>query len=529
MNSFKWGNRAGNIGLRKAIKSSSKAMALSAMASAGALFLNEHYFRTTPREPVVWSPGVGETFKIANAHVIDLEKGVVESDHDLLVSNGRIEKIFSPGNEAITADKTIDVNGMYIIPGLINAHCHMLWPGTFNLSLEYLSSVPRQVERNFEECVVHGVTTVRDTGNPPRLLRRYIERVEREDLLGPRVYYAGSFIGPPGCYPSDYCPPFPEILVKRWGQIVQFVNSPSEARDAVKRNLEEGSSCIKVAFDCRSLLYGEKPLNILDDESLKAVVDEAHDNGVKVLCHHRYRGGLKRINDFNVDDGEHCAADEVLDDSDVEAFVAAGRCIVPTIQVPWGLSFMSPNDPYNDDPQVREFMADRLQRMRTVYADVCEPAVYRAIYKMEMLYRNPKYTERRHILPVAATTVFTKAAVIGPVNLNKFYHAGALIGCGNDGGCPQLFTCHLGLEMLLMDLATDMEPIDILRSATINNARIMGIEDELGSVAEGKIADLVLLSGNPLEGLEPIMSPQAVFKGGKLAFNAHPSFLRRIK
>jgi imidazolonepropionase-like amidohydrolase len=136
----------------------------------------------------------------------------------------------------------------------------------------------------------------------------------------------------------------------------------------------------------------------------------------------------------------------------------------------------------------------------------------------ERNYRDPSYTEKRHFSYTLDPKIATEGIVKGYENVNKLYHAGALIGCGNDGGVPQIAAGILGLEMILLEGNTDMEPMDVLRAATINNARIMGLEEELGSVEKGKLADLVLLPGNPLESMEHVLYPDAVFKDGKLAY-----------
>jgi imidazolonepropionase-like amidohydrolase len=75
--------------------------------------------------------------------------------------------------------------------------------------------------------------------------------------------------------------------------------------------------------------------------------------------------------------------------------------------------------------------------------------------------------------------------------------------------------------MAILESSTDMKPLDVLQAATINNARILGVEEELGTVAKGKLADLVLLTGNPLDNMEYVLHPNAVFKEGKLVYTTH--------
>jgi imidazolonepropionase-like amidohydrolase len=136
--------------------------------------------------------------------------------------------------------------------------------------------------------------------------------------------------------------------------------------------------------------------------------------------------------------------------------------------------------------------------------------------KFERDYRDPSFVEKRHLMYTMDPSIFTKAMIVGPENINKLFHAGVLIGAGNDGGVPQVAPGDVGRELLLLIQTTDLEPMDALQAGTINNARILGMEKDLGSVEEGKLADLVLLPGNPLECIDHVLHPDAVFKEGKL-------------
>jgi imidazolonepropionase-like amidohydrolase len=504
--------------MRTIIKTLAKTAALGALLAAVEPIITARRYRSEKRDPVAWSQGPGEAFLLTNAEIVDVLTGTVLHKRGILVKDGRIEDILTEKKSAaLEGVATLDAAGCFVIPGLINTHCHMLLASNLNLNPATLASMGRQVERHFEECITHGVTTVRDAGAPPLLLRRYMDRIEGGELLGPRVLSAGSFINAPGGYPSDYLK-LPPFLEAKWGPFVRQVKTPQEARDAVKSSVEWGSNFIKIALDDHTLFVGQKELPVLEDEVLRALVDEAHDQGLKVSAHHRFRRGFVRGTQFGLDGMEHLSGDEVLEDAEVEAFVSDGRYIIPTVQVGWALAGFSNGDPYLDYPQVQQALANRLEVVKTIYPSLCEPPVYRALLEYERCYRDPSYTERRHLMYTLDSKIFTKALVIGEENLNKLYHAGALIGCGNDGGVPQLFAGILGIEMVLLESSTDMEPLDVLQAATINNARIIGMEDELGTVSKGKLADLVLLPGNPLENMEHVLWPNAVFKEGRLLY-----------
>ncbi|MEW6555247.1 MAG: amidohydrolase family protein [Actinomycetota bacterium] len=511
--------------MRDAAKNVTKTMAklgtLLALCAVLEPFVRERHNRSEKRPGVVWSPGPGEAFILKNAEVVDVLTGTVLHKRGLLIRDGRIEEILTEKKTAaLEGVKVLDAAGSYVIPGLINAHCHMLLTATLSFTPGVFAAMGRQIERNFEDCITHGVTTVRDVGSLPLLLRRYVERIEDGDLLGPRVYYAGSFINAPGGYPA-FIPALPPQVADKVGDFGIGVRTPAEAIEAVEKNAAAGASLIKTAFDDRTLFLGQKPLPILDDASLRAVVEAAHERGMKVSAHHRFRAGFLRGIAFGLDGMEHLPSDAVLQDADVEAFVAGDNYIVPTVQVGWALCGVSRDDPYLDDPRVRQVLANRLEVVKAFYMTLCEPAVHKALMAFEKTYRDPATQEKRHRPFTLESKIFTEAVVKGSENLNKLYHAGALIGCGNDGGTPQSFPGGLGMEMVIMESMSDMKPLDVLQAATINNARILGVEDDLGTVARGKLADLVLLPGNPLDSMHHVMNPCAVFKGGKLAFATH--------
>jgi imidazolonepropionase-like amidohydrolase len=507
--------------LKEAARGGLKALGMMAAAGIAGPVALERMERSGPRPAVLRQAGPGGSLLLIGLNLVDVLDGSVKAGCSLKMRDGRIESIsYGNAGEPPAAGVVIDAGGLYAIPGLINAHCHTLLTGAVDLAPDFVAAYRRSIDRGFEECVIHGVTTVRDMGSMPLLLKRWRGRIECGELLGPRVYYAGSFINARGGYPTDQFGSLPPRLAERWGDPVLQTDTPQEVREAVRKCAAAGACVIKTALDDRGLVVGQKPLAVLSDAQLEAMVGEARACGLKVAAHHRFKRGFDRAVRSGVEDLQHLAMDAELDDAGIAAFLEGGCSIVPTVSVAWALCYVMRGDPYGDRPEVAFFQAGRDEALRSWYPGFCEPAVYRALKRLDRHYRDPGYCERKHLMPAFDPSVFTQAAAVGGKNLNRLVEAGALIGCGNDGVIPMVFPGALGMEMVLMSLTSGMDNAGVLRAATLNNARIMGLEGELGSIEKGKLADLVLLAGDPLERMEHVLSPEMVFKEGRLVYKS---------
>ena len=93
-------------------------------------------------------------------------------------------------------------------------------------------------------------------------------------------------------------------------------------------------------------------------------------------------------------------------------------------------------------------------------------------------------------------------------------------GCGNDGGISFVPPGAIGFEMVLLE-KQGFNPAHVLKMATLNNAKILGVEKDIGIIENGKLADLAIFSKNPIETLENIQNPKMVFKNGQLVYNSN--------
>lgn len=466
-----------------------------------------------PREPFQWKPDAGRSVFLKGVDVVDVRAGKVLHGRGILYEDGWITDIVNARDlDKVTADRVFDCSGLVAIPGLINCHCHSLMPGALGIGLDLGLSLKRQGLRNLEECAVRGVTSVRDASSLGILISQVAGRTEACELLGPRIFPCGSGIMAKGGYP-DFSQPLPGFLARKYGQFAIAVTGPEDGREAVRTVVGQGARFVKLFFDDQSLFFGHKKLNVPSDDTVLAVIDEAHSAGRRVTAHQSQLQGFRRCVRLGVDDLEHMPVDGVLTDEDVEGFLAGGHHITPTISVGMCLGVARRGHPALRNQSIEELQQRRRYVQEVLSPAVAEPAVVRANAKMQHVLESAR--EGRKPRGAFLTDPEPFLTGIGEKNILKMYEAGAKFCCGNDGGVPLTWPGTLSVEMAMME-RMGVSKADVLRSATINAAGLLGMAGELGSIEKGKLADIVLLQGNPLEDIGAVERVHAVFRSGVL-------------
>jgi len=469
-----------------------------------------------PLRPYVWDPGRGRTVFLKGIDLVDVKRGQIQRQRGVVFKDGQITDVILTRDLAkVTADRTFDCEGLFLIPGLINAHAHVLLPGAALIGLDLIVSLKRQMVRNLEECPRYGVTTVRDASTLSYLLNDMCRKIETLELLGPRVVSCGPAITVKGGYP-DYSRPLPGSLARKYGSLTIYVTGPDSARQAVRTAVEaEGARFVKIFFDERALSFGRKPLNTIDDESVKALVDESHRLGRRVAVHQSQLVGFRRAVKLGVDDFEHVPIDGLLTDRDVANFMKGNHHITPTATVGMALGFAPEGHPARSDPAVEAMQALRDRMLMETCPALSEEAVDRANQKMTKMYMEGDPSKMRGGALALDNELFLETIQGIILNITKLREAGATFCCGNDGGTPLTFPAALSIEMEIMEWL-GFSRADILRSATINGAKLLELEGELGSIERGKLADMVLLSADPLKDIRAVERIEAVFRSGVL-------------
>lgn len=359
-------------------------------------------------------------------------------------------------------DRVIDLKSKTLLPGLIDMHVHIESETRRGAAIDRFTQntpdVAFQAAHIAKVTLMAGFTTVRDLGGSGVniALRNAINRGLVE---GPRIFTAGKSIATTGGH-ADPTNGYRREFMGDPGPLEGVINSPEDARKAVRQRYKEGSDLIKVTATGGVLSNakdGQGPQ--FTDEEVEAVVKTAKDYGFMVAAHAHGAEGMKRAIRAGVTTIEHGT---MMDDEAIELFKKYGTYYVPTI------------------------IAGR------VSADSARiPGYYPAFVTVKALAIGPK---------IQAT--FAKA-----------YKAGVKIAFGTDAG---VYPHGYNAKEFEYMVEGGMPILEALKAATMVNAELLGMKTQLGSVEAGKLADLIAVDDNPLQNAKTLQAVRFVMKEGKI-------------
>ena len=441
------------------------------------------------------------------------------------------------------SDVTIDLGGRTVIPGMFNTHAHV------SFTLPNLVAGPRdlmtgrrlsaaQIDKSMSDCATAGVTHVRDVlayelqGN-----RRLAARIERGELLGPRLSQC-VHVGPLGGAMSPKRNvlegalhwaggiPYPDYDDATAGTIAFAVEANARAvRDAVDRAIDERDADAIKLYDQREQRITYAPgAVVMTQVQMDAATDQGRRRGVPVHMHHGTTESLVRGARAGVTSVAHMPHDRPLTDDDVEAFVAAGCIVEPTVSIVYDLCWRRLGAHSNE--RMAELSAIRRQTHRSL-AMRHWVAGLREIAAGALGQLEEGKTKVLGVMDLApAFRYFAGLIGHGVDNLRKLHRAGVVLGCGNDAGPVPRTEAMVGLELMLLRVFLDGDDTafggaDAVRVATINSARALGVSDRFGTITPGKVADLAVLDRDPFADPTVLGEPvAALFKGGELVVDA---------
>ena len=460
--------------------------------------------------------------KLENCNLIDVKKGTVIPKAAIFIRNGKIEFAGQGAPNANEKAEIFDMENRYVMPGLINGHVHMTLPGTPGFNVFHTAAFFSQMKQSFIREIESGVTTVRDMGSIPGLLKHYTDDVENGVMPGPRVVHSTPFINPEGGYP-DVTPSSVSVFSKLSSLLFGTLSMEYKGLVDLKARMDDFSknaSYIKLSLDDKSLICGGGKLDIYKDKDLSYIFDYADKKGLPVSCHNLMNSGFKRILNYPVFSLEHIVSDAAITDDDAITMADKNIKIIPTCIL--GNIYLM-EEAFDTLPS--EYRTDEIEnelRIRKAYWDSitdeeCEPYIHQSNLDAVKLIKKLTFREiyeRKHF--IVNPHIGFKGVTYGKANLHKLKEAGVLIGCGTDSGVPMNYHGTLWRELEIMSRG-GFKNDEILRCATVNNAKICRMEDKIGSLEKDMFADIVVLEENPLENIEACRAPLSVFKDGKVS------------
>ena len=391
------------------------------------------------------------------------------SDMTILITGGRIAAM--DRGDAMTIPpgaQIIDGRGKFVIPGLMDMHHHLL-SGSFP---------PRpNLQPNLGRMLAVGVTTVFDPSIGRQDFARLKAAAAPDSSAYARFFGTGPMFTVKGDALADADSPMPQ--------------TPAEAQAAVKDLKALGVDAIKIQRD--DLSWAVKGSGtVMPLEVLAAAVKEAHTHGLKVYVHAPLLKLAKEALRVGADGMMHGILDEPVDADFLSLMKNNSAVYVPTLAL------------FEDVADVAAFA--RRQAVNWDRAKFQPPAIYAPFTdaagarQIESLLNNSAFTKER--LEVARA------------NVKRVFDAGVPVVLGTDTGFFGVFlgvATQIELELLV---EAGLTPAEALRAATINAARMIGRERDLGTVEAGKCADLVILDANPLDDIRNVTRIHKVIKGG---------------
>ncbi len=342
-----------------------------------------------------------------------------------------------------------------------------------------LAQIRERIPDTFARYLRSGVTSVVDVGGP--FWNFEVRKLSKETSVGPRVAVAGPLI-------STY---EPEALATEDPAIIR-VHSIDEARALVRRQAADDPDLIKIWF---IVFADEKPQDHLP--LIEATIDESHKHGIRVALHATQLETARAAVKAGADVLVHSVVDKEVDEDFVRLLKENGVIYTTTLGV-----FES----------YREVLTQQVGLTAPEH-EVANPYVVSTLFDLRELpaedipqrvlegIRNPR--------PISQNPVALR-------NLKTLQDAGVTIAAGTDAG--NIGTLHgpaIFREFELMEKA-GLSPMEILTSATINGARVMGRAGELGTIEESKLADMVLLNSDPLIDIRNTADIHLIVKGGEV-------------
>ena len=374
----------------------------------------------------------------------------------ILVENGKIIQIGSNLNKKIAGAKVINLPDLTLIPGLMDAHVHLMG----NTDLKGYAGISESSQlatiygvKNAKNTLLAGFTTVRDVGAGSFSDVALKEAINKNVVIGPTLLVSGPALGITGGHCDS------NLLPHEYDhQSEGVVNSPWEARKQVRKNRKYGADLIKFCAT-GGVLSKNTDVNAKQFtlEEMQAIVDEAHNHGMRVAAHAHGLKGIRTAIIAGVDSIEHAS---FIDDATIELAKERGTSLAMDVYV---------SDYILGEGAKKGILEESLEKERTV-------------------------------------------GKIQRQNFKKAVEAGADVVFGTDAG---IFPHGKNARQFKYMVDWGMTPLQAIQAATIRTAELFDLSD-VGEIRENFAADIIGVKGNPLENISLLENVDFVMKDGNV-------------
>ncbi|HCK15642.1 TPA: Xaa-Pro dipeptidase, partial [Candidatus Poribacteria bacterium] len=374
----------------------------------------------------------------------------------ILVENGKIIQIGSNLNKKIAGAKVINLPDLTLIPGLMDAHVHLMG----NTDLKGYAGISESSQlatiygvKNAKNTLLAGFTTVRDVGAGSFSDVALKEAINKNVVIGPTLLVSGPALGITGGHCDS------NLLPHEYDhQLEGVVNSPWEARKQVRKNRKYGADLIKFCAT-GGVLSKNTDVNAKQFtlEEMQAIVDEAHNHGMRVAAHAHGLKGIRTAIIAGVDSIEHAS---FIDDATIELAKERGTSLAMDVYV---------SDYILGEGAKKGILEESLDKERTV-------------------------------------------GKIQRQNFKKAVEAGADVVFGTDAG---IFPHGKNARQFKYMVDWGMTPLQAIQAATIRTAELFDLSD-VGEIRENFAADIIGVKGNPLENISLLENVDFVMKDGNV-------------
>ena len=393
------------------------------------------------------------------SHMLDVKTGRMIDSPVVVITGDKITSISGPAPAGATM---IDLPGTTLVPGLIDAHTHIIGKGTNFGYQELGESVPAATlwgARNARVTLEAGFTTVRNVGASGYADVALRDAINEGLVPGPRMLVSGPPLGITGGHCDDNLLPFSYHATAE-GVADGIENVQHRTREVIKY----GADVVKICATGGVLSKGDDPqASQFTLEEMRAIVADAHRLGRKVAAHAHGAQGILWATEAGVDSIEHGS---YIDDAGINAMKQHGTYLVPTMYL-------------------QTWMLENAQAIGL-------PPMYAG--------------KMRQIIGIARK------------NIQHAFASGVKVAFGTDAA---VYPHGLNAHEFNVYVQMGMTPIQAIQTATVNAADLLGWSDRIGTIEPGKFADVIAVSSDPTRDVTTLERPVFVMKGGVVYRNEH--------